>query len=34
MTIEEKKELGFNQSVEHIDIISTTNRTVTAYLED
>ncbi len=31
---EEKKQLGFNQSTEHADIISTADRTVTAYLED
>jgi len=31
---DQRKELGFNQSAEHIDIISTTNRTVTATLED
>lgn len=31
---EQRKELWFNQSAEHIDIISTTDRTVTAYLED
>lgn len=31
---DQKKAIGFNQSAEHIDIISTTDRTVTAYLED
>jgi len=31
---EEKKQLGFNQSTEHADIISTADRTVTAYLEN
>lgn len=31
---EQRKELWFNQSAEHIDIISTADRTVTAYLED
>jgi len=31
---EQRKWLWFNQSAEHIDIISTVNRTVIAYLED
>ncbi|MBD3317552.1 MAG: aminopeptidase [Chitinivibrionales bacterium] len=31
---EEYRELGFNSSVEHTDIISTTDRTVTAILKD
>lgn len=34
LSAEQRKELWFNQSAEHIDIISTTDRTVTAYLED
>lgn len=34
LSTDQRKELGFNQSAEHIDIISTTDRTVTAYLED
>lgn len=34
LSLEQRKELWFNQSAEHIDIISTTDRTVTAYLED
>jgi len=34
LSTDQRKELWFNQSAEHIDIISTANRKVTAYLED
>ena len=34
LTEDQRKELGFNQSAEHIDLISTSDRTVTAILED
>jgi aminopeptidase len=34
LTEEERKQRWFNQSAEHIDIISTTDRTVTAFLAD
>ena len=34
LTEDERKNLGFNQSAEHTDIISTTDRKVTATLED
>lgn len=34
LSSKQREELGFNQSAEHIDIISTTDRTVTAYLEN
>lgn len=34
VTKEQWEEWGFNQSVVHTDIVSTTRRTVTAYLED
>lgn len=34
VTPEQREEMGFNDSVEHTDLITTTDRTVTAYMTD